>query len=157
MPAVALPRAVRRALDLVESEHGRICGPADLARAVGVAPRTLEKHFRRVLGKTPGAVLREARLAHARRELLQGADGASITEIAIGCGFGHLGRFAAAYRARYGETPSATLRRRQAFSPPLPQLLPSGIPDRPTLAVLPLDPMGGHSRLARGITEELLT
>ncbi len=33
-----------------------------------------------------------------------------MTDIATKWGFGHLGRFAAAYRARFGESPSHTLR-----------------------------------------------
>nr|WP_243645044.1 helix-turn-helix domain-containing protein [Rhodovulum euryhalinum] len=36
----------------------------------------------------------------------------TVTEAAITCGFGHLGRFSAAYRARFGEAPSQTRARR---------------------------------------------
>ncbi|MBN9274969.1 MAG: helix-turn-helix domain-containing protein, partial [Mesorhizobium sp.] len=36
----------------------------------------------------------------------------SVTDAAYAAGFGHLGRAASAYRRRYGETPSETLRRR---------------------------------------------
>ncbi len=58
MNSVALPRAVRRALDLIEAEPARAHSLADLARAADVAPRTLQKHFR-ALGKTPRAAIRE--------------------------------------------------------------------------------------------------
>ena len=34
----------------------------------------------------------------------------SITDIAFDLGFTHLGRMAGAYREKFGETPSATLR-----------------------------------------------
>jgi AraC-like DNA-binding protein len=34
----------------------------------------------------------------------------SVAEVAARWGFSHLGRFAAAYRKRYGESPSHTLR-----------------------------------------------
>lgn len=52
------------------------------------------------------------RLARVRDALLA-ADpvGASVTAAATAWGFTHLGRFSEAYRRRYGELPSVTLRR----------------------------------------------
>jgi transcriptional regulator GlxA family with amidase domain len=58
------------------------------------------------------AYLRRVRLQKVREELLRdSADG--VTDIATRWGFEHLGRFAGAYRRRYGETPSETRRRRR--------------------------------------------
>jgi AraC-like DNA-binding protein len=37
----------------------------------------------------------------------------TVADIAHRWGFAHLGRFAAAYRARFGSTPSQTLHRKQ--------------------------------------------
>jgi AraC-like DNA-binding protein len=53
------------------------------------------------------------RLDQARQQLLHAAASTSVTDVAARCGFNHLGRFAAWYRHRYGESPSATLRRRE--------------------------------------------
>jgi AraC-like DNA-binding protein len=36
--------------------------------------------------------------------------GTTVTSVALDSGFAHLGRFAAAYRHHYGESPSETLR-----------------------------------------------
>ncbi|MGA7940637.1 MAG: helix-turn-helix domain-containing protein, partial [Bradyrhizobium sp.] len=36
-----------------------------------------------------------------------------VIEIAFDLGFAHLGRMARAYRAKFGESPSATLRKRR--------------------------------------------
>jgi AraC-like DNA-binding protein len=130
---IMLPRAVQRALDLIEADPGRPLGLADLARAAGVAPRTLQKQFRAALGKSPGAAIRHARLARARQELLRGN---KVTDAALSCQFSHMGRFAADYRARYGETPSATLKRQRPFAPPAPKFFAASL-DRPTLAVSP--------------------
>ena len=50
------------------------------------------------------------------RHLLHGradAETTSVTEVAMTCGLRHLGRFAAEYHDRYGETPSQTLHRRE--------------------------------------------
>jgi hypothetical protein len=67
--------------------------------------------FRRYVGMAPMTYLRHLRLARVHEELRLG-DPRSVTvaEVASRWGFGHLGRFAAAYRAKYGVAPSVTLR-----------------------------------------------
>lgn len=83
----------------------------DIADAVYVSVRTLNRAFHRRLGVTPLAYLRSTRLAGARHDLeTAGPVGTTVTAIAIRWGFTDLGRFAAAYRSEYGETPRATLR-----------------------------------------------
>lgn len=156
MPLVTLPPAVGRALDLIAAEPARKHSVADLAKAAGVAPRTLQKQFRRALGKPPHAAIREARLARARQELLRGGSRASVTDVALKCGFGHLGRFAADYQAAYGETPSATLRRQRFSVAPAPTVFAPGA-GRPSLSVLPFEAIEGDGRLARSLTEEIVT
>src|SRR5215471_13688729 len=113
MPPHPLPRDLHRALERLQAEPERAWTLASLAAACGVAPRTLQKHFRRFLGRTPVAFLRELRLDQARQQLLRPAATTSVTDVAAGCGFNHLGRFAAWYLRRYGESPSATLKRCQ--------------------------------------------
>jgi transcriptional regulator GlxA family with amidase domain len=51
------------------------------------------------------------RLERARNLLLKPDDTASVTGIALLCGFSNLGHFANAYRNRFGELPSQTLHR----------------------------------------------
>lgn len=51
-------------------------------------------------------------MARARNELIHGdPDVLTVSAVAVRWGFGHLGRFGAAYQERYGEPPSRTLRR----------------------------------------------
>jgi transcriptional regulator GlxA family with amidase domain len=59
---------------------------------------------------TPMAFLRLVRLRRAQEALLR-ADPASmtVTEIAISCGFGHMGEFASLHRRTFGETPKQAL------------------------------------------------
>jgi transcriptional regulator GlxA family with amidase domain len=56
------------------------------------------------------AYLRSTRLELARAELVKaGRQGGSVATVANALGFGHLGRFARDYEARFGELPSHTL------------------------------------------------
>lgn len=77
---------------------------AELAAAAGLGLRSLNLLCHRTLGMAPMAVLRQLRLEAARSRLLADPE-LSVTEVALGCGFAHLGRFAAYYRQRYGEPP----------------------------------------------------
>ncbi len=105
--AAALPHVLRRALDFMESQTGQPITIGDIAQAAGVSVRSLYAGFREHLGVAPMARLKQMRLEAARRYLQEG--GMSVTEVALACGFAHLGQFSADYRHRYGERPSETL------------------------------------------------
>jgi len=105
-----LPADLVRALDWIRSHLAEPIDLERLALVAGVRPRTLETHFRTFLGSTPLGWVRRMRLANARRELQRRKD-ATVTDIALASGFTQLGRFAAHYRAVFGEAPSMTLRR----------------------------------------------
>lgn len=104
--------AVRRAAAAVEERPEHPWTPADLARHVGLSVRGLHDGFARHLGVTPMGLVRDVRLARAHADLVA-ADPAttSVAAVASRWGFAHFGRFADAHRRRYGEHPSATLRR----------------------------------------------
>lgn len=110
--APTLPRAstVRQAVELLEAEPEAAWTVADLARRVGVGSRGLHDAFARHVGVPPMAYLRRVRLLRAHADL-RAADPAraTVTEIALRWGFAHHGRFAAAYRERFGRAPSETL------------------------------------------------
>ncbi|MCP8940524.1 AraC family transcriptional regulator [Alsobacter sp. SYSU M60028] len=86
-------------------------GPSQIARGAGLSIRALQYVFRAVHGVTPGVYLRNLRLERARALLLDLGDESSVADVARACGLHHLGEFGAAYRARFGERPSETLRR----------------------------------------------
>lgn len=73
--------------------------------------RSLQEGFRRHVGCAPMTYLQQLRLNRVRETLLEG-DPARVTVAAVAhrWGFAHLGRFASAYRERFGESPSETLR-----------------------------------------------
>jgi len=57
---------------------------------------------------------KRVRLQVARDRLTRPGTGSSVTDIALDCGFVHLGRFSGQYRQAYGELPSETLARARA-------------------------------------------
>jgi AraC-like DNA-binding protein len=102
---------VKRFQAAAEAGAVRGAGVHDIANELGTPVRTLQEHVRAATGSTPSALLRDFRLRQARQLLIAGDPlRDTVTTIAERCGFGHLGRFAAEYRARYGETPVRTLR-----------------------------------------------
>jgi AraC-like DNA-binding protein len=107
------PRPVKRTLDAMHAEPWRQFTAADLAAIAGVGVRVLQESFRRHVGMPPLAYLRRLRLDGVHAELSR-ADPwqVSVSEVAYKWGFTHLGRFAGAYRARYGVPPSQTLKER---------------------------------------------
>jgi AraC-like DNA-binding protein len=152
-----LPRDVKKAMALLQADPARMSSIDDLVAACGVARRTLEKHFRRFVGRSPSQVRREFVLERVRRELLRARSGASITEIAGRCGVNHLGRFAVAYRRRYGESPSVTLQRRKhglSHRRSLPTMLSPTV-DRPVVTVHPFDPIGPRAQFAAIVADEI--
>jgi AraC-like DNA-binding protein len=103
--------AVRRAVDLLEGQPARDWSTCALAREVFVSVRSLQEGFRREVGTPPMAYLQDVRLRRVHSELTRAAPGATtVSAVAFRWGFVHMGRFAAAYRATFGVTPSATLR-----------------------------------------------
>jgi AraC-like DNA-binding protein len=107
----AAPRHVIRAEELIRAHPEQPITIGDLALASGVSARALYEGFQRFRATTPMAMLRTVRLEHVRAELQSAGPDAKIIDIAYKWGIAHLGRFAAEYRARFGELPSETLRR----------------------------------------------
>ncbi len=111
----ALPHVLRRALEFMENNVGQAIGIGEIAQAAGVSARSLYAGFRERLGVSPMARFKQMRLEAARDQLLRG--GASVTDVALACGFTHLGQFSADYRRCFGERPSDTLNGRGGAVP----------------------------------------
>lgn len=103
------PRYIRAVEDYIDAHLADPIGLDDLLAVAGSSARTLQTGFIRHRGTTPMRFLRDRRLDHARAEILR-QPGARVTDIAIACGFSHLGRFARQYCVRFGEPPSHTRR-----------------------------------------------
>ncbi|MFB9389135.1 AraC family transcriptional regulator [Streptomyces coeruleoprunus] len=110
------PAPVKRVMDAVRERPEHPFTVTELAALARVSPRRLQESFRAHVGMTPMEYVRDVRLARTRAELCAAEPGAGVTvsEVAWRWGFTHLGRFAARYRERFGETPSQTLNGRPA-------------------------------------------
>ena len=104
------PRVVRHAEEFMDAHATEPITISDLVAHCGCSRRALFGAFRRYRGYTPLQFLSDCRLKAARRALQNPVPGETVASIAYGCGFVHLGRFAEAYRQRFGELPSETLR-----------------------------------------------
>ncbi|ROS61476.1 AraC-like DNA-binding protein [Frigoribacterium sp. PhB160] len=103
---------LRTAAEFVQTHADRPLTPADIARAAGMHTRTLQQAMTDHLGASPMTYLRQVRLERVNRELLAASPGESlVSDVARRWGFGNLGRFSAAYVARFGEHPRDTLAR----------------------------------------------
>nr|WP_294505369.1 helix-turn-helix domain-containing protein [uncultured Rhodopila sp.] len=96
---------------ILEEGPDRVVHLTEMCRRIGVSRRLLSACCNKALGMGPYHYLRLRQMHLARRGLLM-ADAAAttVTEVATAHGFWELGRFAVAYRALFGESPSATLR-----------------------------------------------
>ncbi|MCW2686372.1 MAG: AraC family transcriptional regulator [Mycobacterium sp.] len=105
------PAAVRDAMDIIEGGPHLPLTTSTLARQCHVSVRTLQEGFQRHLGMSPMAYVRVVRLRRAHRDL-RSADPShsSVAAIAHRWGFAHLGRFAAAHKRMYDQTPLQALR-----------------------------------------------
>jgi AraC-like DNA-binding protein len=133
-----LPQHVKRALVYMRSNVAEKITLPGLAANCAIPERTLLKQFKRFVGLSPLAYLRRLRLNLARGELLQADRDTAISEIAINCGFTHLGRFATEYRRAFNESPSATRQRARgngAGDASLPA--PVAWRDKPVLLLVP--------------------
>ena len=108
----APPAYLRHTVDFIMTHLSQPLSINDVAEVAGVHARTLHKVFCQHLGESVMTFIQHQRLERVQRQLLEAdPQSTSVTDAAVENGFFHLSRFAAAYRCRFGEYPSETLRR----------------------------------------------
>jgi AraC-like DNA-binding protein len=113
--SAAVPFYVKRAEAFIEAHFAEPVSLADIAAHAGVSARSLQNGFQNFRNTTPMGFLRSLRLKRAYETLLlSDPSTVTITEIALRCGFGHLGEFASLYKRTFGEKPRQTLARTRA-------------------------------------------
>jgi AraC family transcriptional regulator, glycine betaine-responsive activator len=92
-----------RAIAMMEASIEEPRPTAEIAEALEISVRQLERLFDRYLNATPKAYFTEMRLHRARNLLVQSEQ--SVTEVAIACGFRSSSHFAKCYKRAYGLSP----------------------------------------------------
>ena len=105
------PRLVRVAEEFMVARSGEPISISDLLAVCGCSRSVLFEAFRRYRSNSPMQFLTDTRMERARRQLMSGSS-QSVASTAHNCGFRHLGRFSVAYRKRFGESPSETVKKR---------------------------------------------
>jgi len=100
--ASRLRRVQEQLRNMVQAEEAVTV--AALASRAGSSVRALQSLFQAQAGMTVVQAIREVKLLRAQ-ELLR-SDHNGVADVALTCGFQHLGRFAAMYRQRFGRLPS---------------------------------------------------
>jgi len=108
---VKLPHYLIRARQYIHDNAREALHLEDLETAAGVSRFKLFDAFRKYFALSPMAYLKKHRLSAVRQEILEHGSIRTISEIAFGWGFTHLGRFSAEYRKLFDESPSQTLQR----------------------------------------------
>lgn len=94
-----------RAVELVQENLEDPLSPGQIADALGISTRQIERLFQRHLGTSPKRFIMETRLTRARNLLVQ--TDLSITEVAVACGFRTPSTFSKVYRAHFMVSPAA--------------------------------------------------
>ncbi|MEO0411055.1 MAG: AraC family transcriptional regulator [Pseudomonadota bacterium] len=105
------PGYVRRAEQYMHQHLNRSVKMAELAHVAQVTQRTLTNGFQKFRGTSPGRYFQGLRLSGVHEALKAAAPGNTVSDIAFDLGFSNLSSLSSAYRRRYGETPSDTLRK----------------------------------------------
>src|SRR5262249_2458160 len=98
------PWQIRIVEEFIAENAGHPLSMGDLAVTAGVTARSLQYSFRRHKGCAPMEFLRQMRLERVHSDLTNAMGDTTVTTVAMRWGFLHLGRFAAEYRAKFGES-----------------------------------------------------
>jgi AraC-like DNA-binding protein len=113
----AVPAYIRRAEEFMHANAATAIRMEQVAHAAGCSVRTLGAVFRHFRDTTPLAALHAIRLERVQAELSRGMTSEFSAEVVRRYGFTNSSRFTTAYRRRFGEAPSDTIKR-GCYAPP---------------------------------------
>jgi AraC-like DNA-binding protein len=111
--SIVAPAVVRRAEEYMRAHLKKPINISDLIRVCDCSRSSLFSAFHNARDYTPIEFLTEQRLHHARKQLHKSKYNASVSAIALNCGFISCSWFSQVYKKRFGERPSDTLRKRK--------------------------------------------
>ncbi len=95
---------VKSAIQFIRAQAGNLIGAEQVAQALGVSRRTLDRRFAQALGRSVREELSRVRMQLARRLLVDNSQ--PIAEVARSCGYGTAASFSRAFRQHAGHWPS---------------------------------------------------
>jgi AraC-like DNA-binding protein len=110
-PLPVTASSVRRVEEYIEANWDRPLDVETLAAIANVSARSVFRQFKKSRGYSPLTFVKKIRLGKARALLLGADPQATVTSIALKCGFQNVGHFASDYRLEFRELPSETLAR----------------------------------------------
>ena len=105
------PAVVYRAEEYMRANLEKPINVSDILRVCDCSRSVLFSAFRNARNYTPMEFLTEQRLHQAREQLLNSKYNASVSAIAVNCGFFSHSWFSQVYKKRFNERPSDTLRK----------------------------------------------
>jgi AraC-like DNA-binding protein len=103
--------AVRVVEEYIEANWDKPIDIEAMSAIARISARSLFRQFRKDRGYSPAEFAKRIRLDRAKEMLEQSEGQASVTQVALKCGFQNLGHFARDFRLAFGELPSDALRR----------------------------------------------
>ncbi len=95
---------VKSAIQFIRAQAGNLIGVKQVAQALDVSRRTLDRRFADTLGRTVRDELVRMRMQMARGQLADNSR--AIADVARGCGYGTASSFSRAFRQHSGRWPS---------------------------------------------------
>jgi transcriptional regulator GlxA family with amidase domain len=103
--------AVRAVEEFIEANWDKPIDIPTMTSVAKVSARSMFRQFKKDRGYSPADFAKRIRLNHAREMLERSGGEASVTQIALKCGFQNPGHFARDFRLAFGELPSEILRK----------------------------------------------
>ncbi|MEX0320173.1 MAG: GlxA family transcriptional regulator [Ruegeria sp.] len=104
-----LPPLVARAIELFTRDLAEPVPMADIADALGITPRHLERSFKRATGQNPTGYFRHLRMKAARQIVMYSDD--RMGDVAAAVGYSSVQAFAKHYRNTFGLSPQEDRKR----------------------------------------------
>lgn len=110
-PPLASSSVVTKVEEFIEANWDKPIDIEAMSAIANVSARSLFRQFKRDRGYSPADFAKRLRLGRAREMLEHPIEDASVTQVALKCGFQNPGRFARDFKLAFGELPSETLKR----------------------------------------------
>jgi AraC-like DNA-binding protein len=110
-PPLGHASAVKIVEEHIEANWDKPIDIGAMSAVAKISARSLFRQFKKERGYSPTEFVKRIRLDRAREMLEQSEGQASVTQVALKCGFQNPGHFARDFRLAFGELPSDTLRR----------------------------------------------